>query len=56
MYITVPNQLKKPSVIGLPKFSFVNMAQKFHKNASFSIENLFFKDYAFGSPMLDSEL
>ena len=33
---------KKTSVIGLPKFTTVNMAGKCHQHASFSIENLLF--------------
>ena len=31
VHITVPNQLKKTSVIGLSKFNIVNMAGKCHK-------------------------
>ena len=56
IHIKVSNQLKKPAVIGLPKFTIVNLAWKCHKHASFSIENLFFEDYSVGSPMSDSFL
>ena len=52
-YKTIQNQLKKPSVIGLPKFTIVKLAGKCHKHTSFTIENLFFEDYCFGSPMTD---
>ena len=45
------NQLQKTSVIGLPEFTSINMAEKCHQWASFSIENPFFEDYSFGSPM-----
>ena len=31
----------------------INMARKCPQNASFSVENLFFEDYAFGSLMTD---
>ena len=55
-YVTVPNQLKKTSVIGLSKFTIVNMAEIYHKYASFSIENLFFEDHSVGSLMSDSFL
>ena len=50
---TVQNQLKKTSVIGLQKFTTVNMARKCPQNASFSVENLFFEHYSFGSLMTD---
>ena len=50
---TVQNQSRKTSVIRLPKFTTVNMARKWHQRASFSIENLFFEDYSFGSLMTD---
>ncbi len=50
---TVQNQSRKTSVIGLPKFTTVNMARKCPQHASFRIENLFFEDYCFGSPMTD---
>ena len=48
---TVQNQSRKTSVIRLPKFTTVNMARIWHQRASFSIENLFFEDYSFGSLM-----
>ena len=50
---TVQNQSRKTSVIRLPKFTTVNMARKWNQQASFSIENLFFEDYSFGSLMTD---
>ena len=53
MYKNIQNQLKKPSVIGLLKFTIVNMAENCHQPASFSKENMFFEDYFFGSPMSD---
>ena len=53
MYKTIQNQLKKMSVIGLPKFTIVNMAENCHQPASFSKENMFFVDYFFGSLMSD---
>ena len=49
----VQNKSRKISVIRLPKFTTVNMARKGHKRVSFSIENLFFEDYYFGSLMND---
>ena len=39
----VPNQLKKPFVIRLAKFTIISMARMCHKHASFSKENLFFE-------------
>ena len=48
--------MKKPSVIELPKFYIVNMAQKCHEHAIVIIENVFFKDHSFGSPMRDGSL
>ena len=53
MHKTVQNQLKKPSVIGLSKFTIVNMAENCHQPASFCKENMFFEDYFFGSLMSD---
>jgi len=53
MYKTIQNQLKKTSVIGLPKFTSVNMAENCHPTKSFSKKNMFFEDYLFGSPMSD---
>ena len=58
---TVQNQSRKTFVIRLPKFTTVNMARKCPEHASFSIENLFFENYCFGSPkqmsfLTDSEL
>ena len=50
---TVQNQSRKTSVIRLPKFTTVNMARKWHQRPSFSIDNLFFEDYFFGSLMTD---
>ena len=50
---TVQNQSRKTSVIGLPKFTIVKMARKCHHHATFTIENLIFEDYSFGSPMTD---
>ena len=47
----VQNQSRKTSVIRLQIFTTVNMARKCHGRASFSIENLFFEDYSFGSLM-----
>ena len=47
------NLSRKTSVIGLPKFTTVNMARKWNQRASFSIENLFFEDYSLGSPITD---
>ena len=38
--------MKKPSVIRLPKFTSIDMAEKCQR-LSFSIENLFFEDYCF---------
>ena len=49
----VQNQLRKTSVIRLLKFTIVNMARKGHQHANFSIKNLFFEDYCFGSLMTD---
>ena len=49
----VQNQSRKTSVIGLPKFTIVKMARKCHHHATFTIENLIFEDYSFGSPMAD---
>ena len=49
----VQNQSRKTSVIGLPKFTIVKMARKCHHHATFTIENLIFEDYSFGSPMTD---
>ena len=51
--MTVSNQLKKPSVIGLPKFTIVKMARKCHHHATFTMENLIFEDYSFGGLMTD---
>ena len=48
---TIANQLKKQSVIRLPKLITINMVAKRHRHASSSIENLFFEDYSFGSSM-----
>ena len=45
--------VKKTSVIGLPKFTIATIARKCHQHASFSKENLFFKDCSFGSLMTD---
>ena len=56
MYKTVWNQLKNLSVIGLPKFTSVNMAGKYHEHASFGTENLFFAEYCFGSLIPDGFL
>ena len=53
MHETVQNQSRKTSVIRLPKFTIVKMARKGHQHASFSIENLFFEDFCFGSLMTD---
>ena len=39
---TVQNQLKKLSVIRLPKFPVVNMAEKCHQHASFTIYKIGF--------------
>ena len=50
---TVWNLSRKISVISLPKFTTINMARKCHQQANFSIKNLFFEDYSFGSPMTD---
>ena len=50
---TVQNQSRKTSDIRLPKFTTVNMARKWHHQASFSKENLFFEDCSFGSLMTD---
>ena len=50
---TVQNQSRKTSIIRLPKFTTVNVARKCHQRASFSIENLLFEDYSFGSLMTD---
>ena len=52
MYKTDQNQLKKKSVIRLPKFS-INTVEKCHQWASFTKENLFFEDYCFGSLIKD---
>ena len=43
--------VKKTSVIGLPKFTIVNMAENCHQPTSFSKENMFFENYFFGSQM-----
>ena len=45
--------VEKTSVIRLPKFTIVNMAENCHQPASFSKENTFFVDYFFGSLMSD---
>ena len=50
---TDQNQLKRPSVIGLPKFTSMNLVEKCHQQTIFSIENQFFEDYCFGSLMTD---
>ena len=50
---TVQNQSKKTSVIGLSKFATINIARECPKHASFTIENLFFENYSFGSLMTD---
>ena len=50
---TVQNQSRKISVIGLPKFTTVNMDRQYPQHVSFSIENLFFEDFCFGSLMTD---
>ena len=42
MYKKIQNQLKKTSVIGLPKFTIVNMAQKCHKHVSISVKKSVF--------------
>ena len=47
------NQLKKTSVIRLPKLTSINIAKKCHQCQSFSIENPFFENYCFGSLMTD---
>ena len=44
---------RKTSAIRLPKFTTVNIARKGHQHTCFSIENLFFEDYCFGSLMTD---
>ena len=49
----VQNQSRKTSVIGLPKFTIVKMARACHHHVTFTIENLIFEDYSFGSPMTD---
>ena len=49
----VLNQSRKRSVIRLPILTTVNMARKWNQQASFSIGNLFFEDYSFGSLMTD---
>ena len=53
MYKTDQNQLKKTSVIRLPKFTSIDMVKKCNPCLSFSIENPFFEDYCFGSLMTD---
>ena len=50
---TDQNWLKKTSYIRLPKFTSIDMAKKCHHRPIFSIENLFFEDHCFGSPMTD---
>ena len=56
IYKTDQNQLKKPSVIRFPKFTSIDMAEKCHQRPSFSIENMFFEDYCFGTLMTDGFL
>ena len=56
IYMKSSESVKKTSVIGLPKFTTVNMARKWNQRASFSIENLFFEDYSFRSLMTDDFL
>ena len=53
LHKTIQNLSRKASVIKLPKFTTVNMSRKCHQQATFSIENLFFEDYSFGSRMTD---
>ena len=53
IYKTDQNQLKKPSVIRVPKFTSIDMAEKCHQRPSFSIEYLFFEDYYIGTLMRD---
>ena len=55
-YKTIWNQLKQTAATGLSEFNSVNMAGKCYKHASFSIENLFFEGYSFGSLMPDGFL
>ena len=50
---TDQNQLKKTSVIRFPKITSINMAEKCHQRASYSIENQFFEDYCIGSLISD---
>ena len=50
---TVQNKSRKKYVIKLPKFTIINMTRKYYQRASFSIENLFYEHYSFGSLMTD---